>query len=170
MTISFKKIDNQNTDEIKKIYKDSFPVDEMFPYDMLIEISNDRDHLFYAIYDDDALIGMNYLILREDLLYVLYLAIGKDHQSKGYGKIVINEIIKRYPQKRIFLNIEEVDPKYANYSQRVKRKAFYQSLGFVSQKYLYISGKGVSLETMTINGSVSYEEVNKLFDYFKTLD
>ena len=170
MTINFKKVDHQNKDEIKKIYTDLFPLDEMFPYDLLIEISNDTDHLFFALYEDEALIGMNYLILEKDLLYVLYLAIGKNNQSKGYGKSVIQEILRKYPQKRIFLNIEEVDSKYENYNQRAKRKSFYQSLGFVSQNYLYVSGKGVSFETMAVNGSVSREEVGELFDYFKTLD
>lgn len=170
VTINFKKVDHQNKDEIKKIYTDLFPLDEMFPYDLLIEISNDTDHLFFALYEDEALIGMNYLILEKDLLYVLYLAIGKNNQSKGYGKSVIQEILRKYPQKRIFLNIEEVDSKYENYNQRAKRKSFYQSLGFVSQNYLYVSGKGVSFETMAVNGSVSREEVGELFDYFKTLD
>jgi len=169
MNIVLQRINNENMDEIKKIYDDSFPIEEMIPYTKLVEISNDTDHLFYGIYDDCALVGMNYLILKNDILYILYLAISKEYQSKGYGKAIVNKIINKYSNYRIALNIEEVNPKYSNFNQRLKRKDFYQLFGFESQGYLFSNFQGVTFETMAINGVVSYEEIQTLFDYFKEL-
>ncbi|WP_046214175.1 GNAT family N-acetyltransferase [Paenibacillus wulumuqiensis] len=169
MTIVLKRVNNGNRDEIKKIYEDSFPVEEMVPYNKLIEISNDTDHLFYGIYDDDTLVGMNYLIIEKDMLYVLYLAIGKGYQSKGYGKAVITEIKSKYSGYRICLNIEEVHPKFINHDQRMKRRRFYQLLGFESQDYLVTNYEGITFETMSINGDVAYEETKAIFDYLKNL-
>ncbi|WP_458118524.1 GNAT family N-acetyltransferase [Paenibacillus sp. Z6-24] len=156
-------------DEIKTIYDDSFPVEEMVPYNKLVEISNDTDHLFYGIYDDDALVGMNYLIVEKDMLYVLYLAIGKGYQNKGYGKAVITEIKNEYLGYRICLNIEEVNPKFINHDQRMKRRRFYQLLGFESQDYLVTNYEGITFETMSINGDVACKEIEAVFDYLKKL-
>ncbi|KYG95025.1 GNAT family N-acetyltransferase [Paenibacillus jamilae] len=169
MTVVLKRVNNENIDEIKKIYDDSFPKEEMIPYNKLVEISNDTDHLFYGIYDDYTLVGMNYLIVKNDMLYILYLAISKAYQNKGYGKAVVNEIINKYSNYRICLNIEEVNPKFLNNNQRIKRKSFYQLLGFESQDYLFSNYEGVTFETMSINGDVSYKEIHALFDYFKKL-
>lgn len=169
MAVVLKRVNNENRDEIKTIYEDSFPVEEMVPYNKLIEISNDTDHLFYGIYDDDVLVGMNYLIVEKDILYVLYLAIDKGHQSKGYGKAVITEIKSQYSGYRICLNIEEVNPKFINHDQRIKRRRFYQRLGFESQNYLVTNYEGITFETMSINGDVGCEQIEAIFDYLKKL-
>lgn len=169
MTIQLRKADGTNFKALEQIYGYSFPQEEQITYQVLIDVSNDTDHLFYAICDDEALVGLNYLIVKEDRLYVLYLAIADGHQSKGYGKAVIREILRRYPDYRIYLNIEEVDAKYENYTQRVKRKDFYLSLGFESQPYLFTNEKGVVLETLAVNGTIAYEEMEELFAYFVRL-
>ncbi|PAD20763.1 GNAT family N-acetyltransferase [Terribacillus saccharophilus] len=162
MALELKKVNEENMEGIKKIYNDSFPIEEMVPFNKLVSISNDTDHLFYGLYDDSTLVGMNYLIVKKDMLYVLYLAISKDYQNKGYGQMAINEILKKYSSYRISLNIEEVNPESLNYNQRVKRKNFYQFFGFESQDYL-ISNEGVTFETMVINGDVSHQEIREIF-------
>ncbi|MFS0868741.1 GNAT family N-acetyltransferase [Paenibacillus xylanilyticus] len=169
MTVVLQRVNNENMDEIKKMYDDSFPKEEMIPYNKLVEISNDIDHLFYGVYDNYTLVGMNYLIVKKDMLYVLYLAINKAYQNKGYGKAIVNEIKNKYSNYRICLNIEEVNPKFINNDQRIKRKRFYQLLGFESQDYLISNHEGITFETMSINGDVSSKEIHALFDYFKKL-
>lgn len=166
MALELKKVNEENIEGIKRIYNDSFPIEEMLPFDKLVSISNDTDHLFYGLYDDNTLVGMNYLIVKEDMVYVLYLAISNAYQNKGYGKRAINEMLKKYSGYRISLNIEEVNPESLNYNQRLRRKNFYQFFGFESQKYL-ISNEGVTFETMVINGDVSYQEIRRIFDELK---
>jgi RimJ/RimL family protein N-acetyltransferase len=167
MALKFKKVNDVNMEGIKKIYNDSFPIEEMVPFNKLVAISNDTDHLFYGLFDDSTLVGMSYLIIKEDMLYVLYLAISNSYQNKGYGKIAINEILKKYSNYRISLNIEEVNPESFNYNQRVKRKNFYKYFGFVSQDYLISNDEGVTFETMVINGDVTPQEIRGIFDELK---
>lgn len=167
MALEFKKVNEVNMEGIKKIYNDSFPIEEMVPFNKLVSISNDIDYLFYGLYDDSTLVGMSYLIIKEDMLYVLYLAISNSYQNKGYGKMAINEILKKYSNYRISLNIEEVNPESFNYNQRVKRKSFYQFFGFVSQEYLISNDEGVTFETMVINGDVTHQEIRGIFDELK---
>ncbi|WP_172200403.1 GNAT family N-acetyltransferase [Saccharibacillus qingshengii] len=156
MTIELRTVDSRSRDAIQRIYEDSFPEEEMIAYETLIEISSSPDHLFYGLYDGDSLVGMTYLITTGSMLYVLYLAIRQNHQSQGYGKKVIREIVRRYPDYRICLNIEEVEAKYENYQQRIKRKEFYRSLGFEDQGYRIDNAKGYTFETLVVNGSASY--------------
>ncbi|MBM7579624.1 GNAT family N-acetyltransferase [Jeotgalibacillus terrae] len=163
MALELKKINEENMEGIKKIYHDSFPIEEMMPFDKLVSLSNDTDHLFYGLYDDNMLVGMNYLIINEDMVYVLYLAISNAFQNKGYGKVAINRILEQYSGYRISLNIEEVTPESLNYNQRLRRKSFYEFFGFESQQHLISNGE-VTFETMVLNGDVSYQEIRRIFD------
>lgn len=169
MTIEFKRVDRENADAVRDMYEESFPVEERVPYEKLIEISNDTDHLFDAVYDNAALIGMNVLIVKGDMLYVMYLAIDREYRSKGYGKAIVKRLLNVYSEYRIALNIEEVAPAYSNYDQRIKRKAFYQSLGFEAQPYLITNHEGIVFETMAVHGTVAQSEIAEWFDYFETL-
>jgi len=111
-------------------YINAFPEYERLLFWLLVYKSKKKNSDFYAIYDDSEYIGLLYLTFYKDIVYIFYLAIDPLHQSKGYGSKILQYLRKIYQDKRLLLNIEEVDSSADNYEQRFKRKRFYEKNGF----------------------------------------
>jgi len=114
----------------RNLYINAFPEYERLLFWLLVYKSKKKNSDFYAIYDDSEYIGLLYLTFYKDIVYIFYLAIDPLHQSKGYGSKILQYLRKIYQDKRLLLNIEEVDSSADNYEQRFKRKRFYEKNGF----------------------------------------
>ena len=81
-----------------------------------------------AVYDDEELVGFAmYAMDRKDKEYWIYrLMIDEKHQSKGYGRVAMEALIKRISADK------EHHILYISFEPENKRaKALYESLGFV---------------------------------------
>lgn len=130
---------------VKELYLSAFPAYERYPFWLLDFKSRKKNTDFYVVYDDNEYIGLLYLTYYKDLVYVFYLAIDPSQQSKGYGSKILQHLKDIYNDKRLFLNIEKVDPSADNYEQRVKRKRFYEKNGFKNTDF-EIEGKVSSMK------------------------
>ena len=130
--ITIKKI-NGNRQEYKNIkatYIEAFPNDERAPYYLLTRKAR-KDYVdFFSIYDDKEWAGFFYVVKKAKLAYVFYFAITLKKRGQGLGSSALKELIKLYDGYRLFLAIEEIDEKYSNYNERIKRKNFYENVGF----------------------------------------
>lgn len=73
--------------KVKELYEGSFPKNERIPINLLLRKAKKDFIEFLVIYDNDVFVGFTYLITREDLTYVLYIAIDNKIRSKGYGSL-----------------------------------------------------------------------------------
>ncbi len=131
--------------DIRKIYVNSFPKNERFPFWMLKHCSKEENVLFNIILNDNKVIGMEYLVNYENIAYLMYLAIDKEQRKKGYGSIILKELIKKY--EIIILSIER--PR-KDLKDSKKRKDFYLKNGF-SETNKFIVDNGVEYEILCTN-------------------
>tara|TARA_R110002060_G_scaffold21863_3_gene29630 strand:- start:440 stop:697 length:258 start_codon:yes stop_codon:yes gene_type:complete len=77
----------------------------------------------------------------------------------------VDSIGNKYSGKMIVLNIEELDEKEDNYQQRVKRKAFYESNGFISTGFI-IKEPAERQEMLIRGGTISKKEIEAMYRFF----
>lgn len=114
---------------IEKIYTQSFPDNERAPMKLLKKRADQGKADFLAVYDAEKIVGMAYVVCLRDLAYLFYIAVDKAERGKGYGTQTIAALLERYRGKRFFLALEQLDETADNYTQRVKRHAFYSACG-----------------------------------------
>ncbi len=124
--------------EVVSLVETAFPKNERFPV-WLLRLMALRKGIDFSVYYDDAdFVGISYVVSKENMAFVLYLAVNPKIQSKGYGSAMLREIQKANPGKAISLNIEPVDAEAENYEQRIKRLRFYQKNGYHDTGYQII--------------------------------
>ena len=84
MTLQY--IDNEEyKNKIEKLYLESFPEEERFPFWILDECSKEANSDLLAILDNDRFIGMCYLVNCNNAYYLMYLAVEPELRSQNYG-------------------------------------------------------------------------------------
>lgn len=157
--------DKEHSTKIKSLYENAFPKSERAPFWFLRYKSKQSDVSFKSLYDDESWIGLLYTFEYEDILLVLYIVIDASCRSGGYGSRVLTGLREEHPDKRIVLTIEPIDEQADNYEQRVKRKRFYEKNGYTSAGII-IEGLGQPFEMLISGGSVTPEDVRKVFRSF----
>lgn len=128
-----KKMDDYS--KIKTLFKEAFPKSEQISISYLRLLSIRKGVNFTAYYDDDNFCGFTYSIVHDKTVFILYLAVSSDVQSKGYGSYILSHFKNEFLGYEIVLNIEPLIESTDNYSQRLKRFSFYERNGF------YCTGK-----------------------------
>ncbi len=116
-------------DRAMELYLTTFPAYERCDPCVLEEHSRRDDAEWFGIYDEGFL-GMTYLMIADDVLYILYLAVVPGHRGSGIGSTVLRTIRETYPGRSLFLSIEPPDEECDNREQRISRKGFYERNGF----------------------------------------
>lgn len=156
-----KKItEKEDLKKAKKLYMEAFPAGERMPYFMLKHFA-DTDKCDFFKMDDNGFAGLMFVVYYGDIVYIFFLAVVPEARGKGYGTKALDEAKKIFSGKRLILNMEEVDEKYDNFEQRVKREKFYKSNGFETSDYK-TSEKDIVYEMMHYGEAVSFEEYSKL--------
>ncbi len=149
---------------VKKLYSKAFPKAEQDPFLQLRFLAWRKKAHFYSIYCDNEWVGLTWIAPYKNVVFLNYIAISQEHRNKGIGSAVLEELKNRYPDKKIFLNIEEPDEKAENNEERIKRKQFYERNGFVVATKCY--DKGVNFLTLSANGKVTDEEADEVYDRY----
>ena len=118
---------NEYYNQVKKIYESSFPAVER--YLSVEEMVSSEDTKLYCLVDNNAVLGFMYLICFENMIFILYLAISKEYQSKGLGGYILKWCLNKFNDRKIYLNIEKVHKDADNYQMRKKRLDFYTKNG-----------------------------------------
>ncbi len=170
MAIVFKNITRDQTDleNIKHLYQTAFPDDERAPFGLLMKRAARRNVNFFSCRDGDKWVGLIYIVNYRDDSYVFYFAVDDEQRGKGYGTKILKAAQKKYRGRRLFLAIEEVDRRYKNYEQRVKRRSFYENAGFscTGQK---IKEADVIYDVMSVGGRVDPKAYHRLMAGFAGL-
>lgn len=116
--------------EVRDLLRSAFPRSQQMPVWLLLLLSKRRNVDFLAFYDGDALCGFSFEVGSADMLFVMYLAVSGKIRSRGYGSRMLDDIKRRAGERPVVLDIEPLDPKADNYSQRVRRLEFYRRNGF----------------------------------------
>lgn len=164
MNIKLIEINNKNNDynKVIELYLKAFPENERMPVEMFTKKILEYKAKLLGIYDKDLWVGFCYVVEYKEITYLFFFAIDDKYRSKGYGSKTLELLLKRYPN--LLLLIEEVDPKYDNYNQRVNRLNFYLHNGLHKANYL-VDEAGVIYEMLTSSNEY-YQEYIDLMHYF----
>ena len=146
----------ENKDNFERLYLSAFPENERPPLFWTYEVFNKtKESEIYCYYDNDEFIGFTYLTYYLDYVFVLYLAVSKNKRNQGYGTEILKDIQEMNKKLNIILCFEEVDDKYSDNDNRIKRMNFYKKCGFILDtlktqeadviyQFAHIGNKGMS--------------------------
>lgn len=144
--IEFNKCKDKN--KVKKMYIESFDKEERFQFWLLKKCAKENNVIFNTIYDNDNLIGFQYIIKYDNIEYLMYFAIGKDKRNMGYGSEVLKQLTNS--NSNVLLSIEKpTNPKELKY----KRKQFYLRNGFITTNK-FIIDNNVEYELLCNNSNL----------------
>lgn len=138
---SYSACDSQGQSQIKEIYETSFPKSEKFPFWVLKQCAKENNVRLDAIIDHatDKISGMQ-------LTYLMYMAIDNKCRNKGFGSLVLRDLILRQADTTILLCIERPSAKKEDIKAR--RKDFYLRNGFY-ETGCFIEDSGVEYEFLS---------------------
>lgn len=151
--------------QIKELYMISFPERERYSLPMLGLLALRRSVRFLAFYDGEKFCAMTYLIKRDGMVYIVYLATNPVLRSRGYGSAVLDWIRQAYPDCQLVLDIEPMDEESDNLDQRLRRKAFYLRNGFNDSGWRMVEG-AERYDILCTGKSLDIEEVRRLLARF----
>ncbi len=136
----FKKVD---ISEFVTIYKDllkQFPEVELKSYTRFCELLQSGEYFVQIVQVDNDPIG--YVIFYEltNSIWLDYIAIFKESQSKGYGSRILKSLSEKF-QKGLYLEVEKADKNNINTLRRID---FYKKLGAkkLNVEYFYPASNG----------------------------
>lgn len=145
---SYLACDSQGQSQIKEIYETSFPKSEKFPFWVLKQCARENNVHLDAIIDPDTdtIVGMRFLISYDDITYLMYMAIDEKYRNKGFGSLVLRDLILRQADVSILLCIER--PTAEKEDIKACRKDFYLRNGFY-ETGCFIEDSGVEYEFLS---------------------
>ncbi len=147
--------------KIKQIYFDSFPQNERMPFPLMVAMSKLWNTQFLSFYDGDIPCGLIYFAVNRKLVFIMFLAVNEELRSNGYGSAILQEMQRRYPNKKIIVSIEPCVEEALDIEIRQKRKDFYLRNRFKETPYR-MRLNGVEQDILVTNGVFSKKE----FQYF----
>jgi GNAT superfamily N-acetyltransferase len=158
-----KQIDiHQNSDlrrHAKALYLEAFPKEERLPWWLLLLNSRRQDIDLTAFVEDGRMVGFTASVTTEEMHFLLFFAIPANLRGQGWGSAILAQLQQQH--KAVTLNVELLDPKAENFSQRQRRFRFYQRNGFYDTGYHVweIGGKFRVLATQPELDVASYRQI-----------
>lgn len=150
--------------EIKEIYFEAFPKSERKPFFAIRHsVKKGKAQLLTAM-ENGILQGFVMMIPYRDMIMVDYLAVSGKIRSQGTSSKILQEVCKRFSDKKVVLLIERLDDRAENKEQRIARRKFYFKNGFTSSE-IYITGHSGNMEILNFGGMVSLQEYMDLQQY-----
>ncbi|WP_179218476.1 GNAT family N-acetyltransferase [Saccharibacillus sp. O23] len=151
--------------QVKTLYEEAFPANERAPLSILFRKAR-KPHVDFVLYrEQDAMIGFTYLARRDDLVFLMYLAVDPRYRSQGYGSRLLEQVRLAHPGCRIMLNIENVEPDKPGAEDRARRRRFYLRNGYEGSGFL-VKEFGVLYEALVYGGAVEQAEFLRLYGRF----
>lgn len=150
---------------LKQLYNSAFPADEKAPFSLLMRKTKKDNVDFWAAYSGDEWVGLAYVLSYKKISYLFYLAVDDSVRGKGFGSGILSALKEKYQGQNLFLAIEEIDEKAKNYSERVKRKKFYEKNGFHDLN-CKLREASVIYDLLGVGGKIEPKDYADMFDEY----
>ncbi len=153
---------NEFRERIYENYRELFPANERRSLKTISETWHSGHELIYVIKLEKKDIGFFLLEKIDGYPYYLdYFAIFEKYQNKGYGSIVLKNIIDRIcHEEGLLAEIEEVNEEN---EQTIKRSKFYQKVGFEVLDTIYELDKHLYNPVVCTSKKYTKKEIDKMF-------
>lgn len=151
-------------DDVRSTYLEAFPKAERKPFFTVRRSVKKGKAKIYTASENNTLLGFVMVIPYKNLVMVDYLAVSGNVRSKGTGSLLIQEMCRRFKDRKIILLIEQLDETAANSAQRIARRNFYLKNGFSSSD-IFIKGTSGKMEIMNRGKQITPQEYLELQKY-----
>lgn len=154
--IQIKSIEDSLFQEAWSLYITSFPIDERRDIEVQELILKHTDYHFEVVVKGDEFIGFITWWKFDQLRFIEHFATLDVHRGKGYGKLILNELLSESDE----LTILEVELPNSELNQR--RIKFYERLGFILNPYEYkqlpLRKEGVEVNLLVMSYPITLKE------------
>ena len=157
--MQIRKAEKKDMQAIQALYRLAFPRQERKPFSMLLRAQ--KRGVEILVIEEEGFAGMVVNLIDRDIVLIDYLAICPDKRGRGIGSQVLQAIRDYYPNCRIILEIEAIDPRAKNAQQRMQRKNFYLRNGFCENN-MHVWIYRMDMEILYWGGSVTMEEYKQV--------
>lgn len=148
---------------IRNLYEASFPRAERKPFSRILRNCRKGKMELLVILESQSFAGFFVTALCGSLVLVDYFAVAGEKRNQGIGGRALRLLQRQYPEKKIFLEIEQTDAAAKNALQREKRKNFYLENG-MKETGLYWRLFGVPMEILSFS-HLSREETIEMYAF-----
>ncbi len=127
------EINNSDFDKAYNVLESSFIPAELKPREVLRSQWNKGELSVMCIEENEEIAGVITLWVFSDFVFAENFAVDKRFRNKGIGAELLQEVIKKYQNKRIVLEVEPAE----NETQK-RRIGFYERNGFTLSPFGYI--------------------------------
>lgn len=160
------EVGSSELNEYKKLYLEAFPSEERLDFELLTAKVKDGKGNFLGLFNENSIAGIMYYSEYRGIVYIFYFAIKPEHQSKGYGKMMLEYMFERYNKHKMILLVEELDEKAENIGQRIRRKNFYLRNGFADNGQ-FLTALGTDFELIHRQGNTAYvSDYKEIKEYY----
>ncbi len=143
-----------------RLYHEAFPRDERAPDWLMLRGIRRGKADAWDLMDGDVWVGFAYAVTDGTLVYLFFLAVDPAFRGQGYGHEAIAGIREKYPDRKLFLALEPLDPSAGNAAERIRRHDFYLSCGLRDLPYRLEEGR--MIYSLMGTDDVSPEEYARL--------
>lgn len=145
------------------LYRSAFPREERKPFSIIRANQKKGKSDIWYFEEDGKFAGLATTVNGDNAMILLdYFAVTGKHRDQGWGSKMLKLILEQYRDKRLFGEIEVVDPAADNYEERKRRKQFYLRLGLVPLE-IKVKLFGVDMELLSNGCTVTYEEYREFY-------
>ena len=156
-------------DEVRRLYENSFPSDELITWDVLLQLIDKLKLDFTAYYEDAVFVGFTIVYPMPKYTWFWYFAVREDLRGQGVGQRILSVLIEKYQSHTCLLDVESpLQTGCNNLDIRERRHDFYLRNGFRDTcVYRYY---GDVLMTIMIKGSGTFtlEDWDALIAQFRS--
>ena len=151
-----KNCSSEHINDLRQLYLSAFPKAERKPFWFMLQKAARGKMEILEIDDDGAFEGLVITAVYKDLVLVDYFAVSETLRCGGIGSQVLGLILDRYPNRRVFGEIE-IPTGDENDNIKIRRKGFYLR-NSAKQTGVLIDLFGVPMEILVFGDSLTYDE------------
>lgn len=121
---------NGDAKEVEQLYRTAFPKEEQVPWELLLRLTTNVPLDFTVYYDNGLLVGFTVVYRHDSYNWFWYFAVNESLRGKGYGQEILSEIVSKYGNRKLILDMESPEQSASNSRQRKRRLEFYTRNGF----------------------------------------
>lgn len=149
------------------LYRRSFPRAERKPFLTILKKYRAGSTDVWCILEETQFLGFAATMNSPTLVMLDYLAVLKQHRSRGIGSVALKKLMMRYADRAFLLEIESPYEPGSDQILRKKRKQFYVNFG-MEPLQIMAEVFGVKMELLGKNCSIDFEQYRNFYhDFYK---
>ena len=163
-TMLIRKAETQDQiKHIQELYMEAFPANERKPFELMLEKCAEGSMEMLVIETENGtFLGMAIFVIHNSMVLLDYFAIKEQERGQGIGSCALKILQTYYPEKRFFLEIEDIEVLSDNQEERIRRRDFYLKNDMTIMPFK-VDLFGVVMEVLAYRTKILPEEYMSLY-------